>query len=272
MKKKKPLKISLTSVPEILVAGVFQHEDKAFLRKYQTRDASCIHLYGYPGTIKIDDMIFSFEEGDMSVIPPFSEYRYDLPSAGLHYCIHFRSEEAGNVKNKLHLPFLVKLGKGMAYEKIRAKIREITQFYSRKQNDPRASVAAGITLLQMFCHISLMKDTDEELVISSASAAVSKAASIIDENLHLPINVPEIAGKAGLSQNYLARLFKKRYGVTLTRYHALKRMELARYLLLNSDMKIKEIGARCGLPDPQHFNKLFRRFSGKSPSATRNGR
>jgi AraC-like DNA-binding protein len=123
----------------------------------------------------------------------------------------------------------------------------------------------------MFCGLLLMENSENHKTPgdSDASKAVSKAASIIDENLHLPINVPDIARRVGLSQNYLARLFKKRYGVALTRYQMLKRMELARYLLLSSDIKIKEIGARCGLPDPQHFNKYFKKSEGKSPSSFR---
>jgi transcriptional regulator GlxA family with amidase domain len=154
---------------------------------------------------------------------------------------------------------------------MKAKLKEVIEFYSLKENDKTAAVAAGITLAQMFCCISIKKNCPENTFSSNSFAAVSKAASIIEANLHLPLSISAVAKKAGLSQNYLARLFKEHYKMTLSGYQTRKRMEFAGYLLLNSNLKIKEIGVRCGIPDAQHFNKLFRKFTGKSPSAARCG-
>ena len=73
----------------------------------------------------------------------------------------------------------------------------------------------------------------------------------------------------GLSQNYLARRFKARFGVTLQGYLRNCRMEYAGLLLATTDMPIGQVGACVGLPDPQHFNKQFRAVFGESPSAAR---
>lgn len=155
---------------------------------------------------------------------------------------------------------------------MKAKLKEVIEFYSLKENNETAIAAAGITLAQMLCCISIRKSRTENTFKSNSLDAVSRAASIIEANLHLPLSISTVAKRAGLSQNYLARLFKEHYKMTLSRYQTRKRMEFASYLLVNSNMKIKEIGARCGIPDAQHFNKLFRRFNGRSPSSARGGK
>ena len=84
--------------------------------------------------------------------------------------------------------------------------------------------------------------------------------------IELPLTVPSIAREVGLSQNYLARFFRKRYGMTIPRYLLVRRIDLARHLLLTSDDLVKQIAGRVGLPDPQYFNKQFRRLTGSNPS------
>jgi AraC-like DNA-binding protein len=91
----------------------------------------------------------------------------------------------------------------------------------------------------------------------------------IDRYMTRDVRIREICRNAGLSQNYLARLFRKQYGCTMNRYLINRRLEFARHLLECTSLPIKEIGVRAGLPDPQHFNKLFRKITGKSPSAFR---
>ena len=46
-------------------------------------------------------------------------------------------------------------------------------------------------------------------------------------------------------------------------------MAHARYLLESTDLPVAAVGVRVGVPDPQYFNKLVRRFLGQSPSSIR---
>ena len=102
-----------------------------------------------------------------------------------------------------------------------------------------------------------------------AGAALDRLVRILDERFCEPLTVPGLAKEAGLSQNYLARLFRQRMGVTVQQYLANRRTELAWHLLATTRLSIKEIGAAAGWPDPQHFNKQFRQLTGLSPSSAR---
>ncbi|MDD5598979.1 MAG: AraC family transcriptional regulator [Victivallaceae bacterium] len=265
------VKLPVEFIPRILTAGRYYHQDKAFLRKYYTQDSFSLHLYDYPGTIRIGKLIFRFRPGAMTIIPRFTEYSYDLVRPGYHYCIHFRVENLDCGMHELEVPLFCQMENNIEYELIKAKLQELIEFHSLKENNRIAASAAKATLVQMFCRLSIKRSNSARTIQSNSETAVSRAAAVIEANLHSPLSIPAIAGQAGLSQNYLARLFKEHYGMTLTAYQTKKRLELARYLLLNSDIKIKEIAARCGIPNSQHFNKLFRKFMGKSPSAMRAG-
>jgi two-component system response regulator YesN len=81
--------------------------------------------------------------------------------------------------------------------------------------------------------------------------------------------IGDLAKGVGLSADYVARLFARRYGMTVQHYLLLRRVELARHLLISSDLRVSEIGREVGLPDPQYFNKQFRRVVGQSPVAFR---
>jgi hypothetical protein len=77
------------------------------------------------------------------------------------------------------------------------------------------------------------------------------------------------AAGVGLSADYVARLFARRYGMTLQHYLLLRRVELARHLLVSSGLLVSEIGWQVGMPDPHYFNKQFRRVVGQGPLAFR---
>jgi AraC-like DNA-binding protein len=106
---------------------------------------------------------------------------------------------------------------------------------------------------------------------SLVEEALRQVRQNADSAVARPVQVAELAAGCGLSADYVARLFARRYGMTLQHYLLLRRMEQARHLLVSSGLGIAEIGRRVGLPDPQYFNKQFRRVAGLSPLAYRHG-
>jgi AraC-like DNA-binding protein len=100
-------------------------------------------------------------------------------------------------------------------------------------------------------------------------ATVAELIDYIDRNLHRPLSAAALAARAGLSQNYLARLFRRQTGLTIPRHVLIRRVAVARLLLATTDLPVKQVALRVGMPDPQHFNKQFRALAGASPSAYR---
>ncbi|MFD2329600.1 response regulator [Cohnella sp. GCM10020058] len=69
---------------------------------------------------------------------------------------------------------------------------------------------------------------------------------------------------------YLGQLFKKEIGVGFTDYVTGYRIQIAKEMLVHTDLKASEIAAKVGCLDPNYFYKLFAKFTGSSPTDYRN--
>jgi AraC-like DNA-binding protein len=84
--------------------------------------------------------------------------------------------------------------------------------------------------------------------------------------------VPSLSKEAAnmqLSPQYLARLFKKRLGVTLRDYGVLLRLDQARGMLCGSDMPISAVAVEVGFSDQSHLNRMLRKESWMTPRRLR---
>ena len=48
-------------------------------------------------------------------------------------------------------------------------------------------------------------------------------------------------------------------------FHLHRRMETARFLMIQRGQRVEEAGSAVGYPDPASFSRMFRRVVGKSP-------
>lgn len=91
----------------------------------------------------------------------------------------------------------------------------------------------------------------------------------IDNNFSKKISLNEVAQEFFVSKYYLAREFKKFYGITVGEYISTKRVNFSKELLRFTNKSIDEIAALCGIPDTNYFAKVFRKLEECSPSEYR---
>ncbi len=80
-----------------------------------------------------------------------------------------------------------------------------------------------------------------------------------------------LAAKVYLSPGYLSTVFKEETGVTMNRFVREVRMNKARELLENTNMKISGISEKVGFSSSTYFCRSFREFFGVSPESCRKG-
>jgi len=78
-----------------------------------------------------------------------------------------------------------------------------------------------------------------------------------------------LAERANVSAGTLSKNFKKAYATTFGNYLLHRRIDKAKSLLAATPLTIFEVGSAVGIPDPQYFNKQFRKITGTSPSRYR---
>jgi len=72
-----------------------------------------------------------------------------------------------------------------------------------------------------------------------------------------------------LSPSYLSYLFKKNTGESYIKFFTGLRMKKAKELLLQTNLKVGEVGKQVGYANTSYFCMLFRDFYGMSPSQYR---
>jgi YesN/AraC family two-component response regulator len=99
-----------------------------------------------------------------------------------------------------------------------------------------------------------------------------KARNFIRENSDEELSLTKVGKSVHISANYLSEKFKQVTGVNFVEYIARTRTEKARELLQNSNLRISEIAFAVGFQSLSQFNRVFKKLTGKSPSAYRSAR
>ena len=85
-------------------------------------------------------------------------------------------------------------------------------------------------------------------------------------------SVDEYAKMCNLSSSYFTHLFTRIIGSPPMEYKQLRRMDIAKKLLITTKLSIKEISTIIGFNDPLYFARCFKQTVGKSPSQFRTGK
>lgn len=104
------------------------------------------------------------------------------------------------------------------------------------------------------------------------TVSVEEIVRYVDNHYTEKILVTDVAQYFHMDLNYLGRLFKKKTGRNLKDYLTQKRLEKAKYLLDNTELKVYEISEASGYPDYFYFTRVFRRITGVTPSQWREER
>jgi AraC family transcriptional regulator len=103
-------------------------------------------------------------------------------------------------------------------------------------------------------------------------ARLRRVIEYIDANLDIGLRLSMLAREAGVSAFHFARLFKQSTGNSPHQYLLQRRLDRAKTMLRQPEMRLTDISASTGFADQSHFAKVFRRFTGVTPSEYRSQR
>lgn len=103
------------------------------------------------------------------------------------------------------------------------------------------------------------------------SVPVRKMVSYIHQHYMDGISLGDAADSAGMNSSYLSTLFKNEVGTGFVEYLNEVRLERAKELLDNSELKLKEIIDRVGFCSYPYFFSLFKKKYGMTPKEYQKG-
>ena len=102
--------------------------------------------------------------------------------------------------------------------------------------------------------------------------AIWKARKYIQEHSREELSLTKIAKAVNMNANHLSENFKQVTGINFVEYVARTRFVTACDLLRHCNMRVSEIAFAAGFQSLSQFNRVFKKFSGKSPTQYRRAR
>lgn len=132
-----------------------------------------------------------------------------------------------------------------------------------------AEIKSLMTRRQIIHWIQRLKSTLEDALreqSSFKSAPVEKARQYVLEHAEERISLQDVADKVNISAGYLSTLFKKQYNQSFISFINQIKVEHACSLIAEKKYLISEISYRLGFENAYYFTKVFRRYTGMTPS------
>lgn len=163
---------------------------------------------------------------------------------------------------------------GGIHGRLESILLELRREYVEKQDGYRLAVKARLYDLALL----LLRNVPARLIPESErrarklrNEALERIFVYVHGNFTRPVSLEEAAAAVHLSKFYFSRFFRSQTGQTFHAYLSRVRVSRAEELLATSELPVTEIAYRSGFSSLQTFNRLFRTFTGVSPSQYRSG-
>ncbi len=104
---------------------------------------------------------------------------------------------------------------------------------------------------------------------STAPGALKRAIKLMEENLEDALSIPQLCRRLRLSQRQLDRLFERFVRKPPVLYYRDIRLDRARSLVTQTDMKLSEVAVASGFANQAHFSRAYRQKFGLPPRTDR---
>jgi AraC-like DNA-binding protein/ligand-binding sensor protein len=153
---------------------------------------------------------------------------------------------------------------------IEVDLQSAEEAYFQTQVLPSAQYKSLLRLLTIFAgHLAAIGD---ELFLQAKAgepAAVVKARRFIDVHHAEGLSLHRVARAVNASATYLSKRFKEATGMTFIDYLGRIRVEKAKNLLRNPNLRVSSIALEVGFQSVSQFNRTFKKVTGRSPKQLR---
>lgn len=231
---------------------------------------------------------FQLKQGYLYLIPSYTYSRYKCEAYHEQYYIscfegigngpsiynfcHFEYEVAAQEMDLYYFKRLLKLNPG------RSLINKDPQAYDNRPTLDRFEQSNNNLPIQDYLEThSILKLLVSRFVRHSkipdggaqTQWEIGDILNYIGENLHLKIDVKQLADYSNLNIDYFSRMFAEKVGIRPNAYIRSQRIERAQLLLLTTNNSLKQIASKVGFENLSYFSRVFKKHAGKSPGAFR---
>ena len=135
---------------------------------------------------------------------------------------------------------------------------------------PNKKHEAVVKLLAIFAqHLSMLSNQVIVQQDNTEPPVIARAKEYIQEHQTENLRLGHVAKAVNTSTFYFCKMFKKVTGINFTDYLSRVRIEKSKNLLLNPNLRVSEIAFEVGFQSLTHFNRVFKKILGQSPTEYR---
>lgn len=177
--------------------------------------------------------------------------------------------EAGGLMKDSLIRYIVEIAviSHREFEHMNLKVERSIDKLLQNLQDASTLEKAIDTLKLAFTHWiehNLMQQSHDD-----GTTLISKAKNYINNHYHNDIGIDEVSEFVGLSASHFCTLFKQVTGSTFLEYVTQCRIEKAKYILLNTEVKVYQLAPLVGYQDSRYFTQVFKKLTGMTPSEYR---
>lgn len=208
------------------------------------------------GTLQTMNGVIPLKAGYLYLIPAHFYFRYIMDQAPpSHYWIHFTSHSL-----EFH-PGFEEILETPATETARQTFQTLVDNAKHKVNP----LLMDLSFRELIYCFLKEERLNENMKLSDPNN-MYKALMFIHQNIDGKLPVGKIAAFIKMSQDTFSRSFKKKFGQSPSEYIIRTRVNKAKCLLIQSPMTVKEVAKMVGYDDEFFFFRVFRKYTGMTPS------
>lgn len=228
-----------------------------------------------------DEPAFEYLPGESVIVPANVEMRIDFPEAAMENPTQCIALAIDNKKILDTLAFLneryPKEGKDdywnldernfFFYNNAEMSLAIQKMINICQSNSLSKDVLADLSLQELLIHITQcqnLKQVREDGGFTS-NPQLNMVLEQIRMHLSEKIYLPKMASQVGLSMASLYRLFKRELGISPLEYIVLERIKLAKKLLKDRRIYVKNVSFEVGFDDCNYFIRAFKHHEGITP-------
>jgi AraC-like DNA-binding protein len=132
-----------------------------------------------------------------------------------------------------------------------------------------AAVLPDLTRALIRCVGALVRESSGRQITGRAQGLLERVCVFLQGHYQYDITRESVARQFDVTPNHLSRLFQTHGSMTFSNYLTHVRIDRAKHLLCNYNLKLDEIAARCGYYDAPYFCHVFKRLTKTTPAEYR---
>jgi AraC-like DNA-binding protein len=253
------------------------------------------HVFTYlksgHGFFIMADMQYAVQPGDLIIIPPYLLHIINccknepLIQYVIHFDLQFDSDRQGSLPLEegmnytryceLYGNFFVDFPAVVSVppperRRVEETIRRMTDESRLQTLYWELTLKSGmLELLNIFLRCSELNRTAPRRAGCKTWPNLERALQYIQAHYSEPLDLAAVSREAGLSLNYLCRVFKDYAHTSIHQYINTVRLVEAQRRIAAGESGFKVIAAECGFSSVHLFSRIFKAISGQTPSEYR---